>query len=177
MAYFKGNSLFPGTAFLADDLSRPWDANGLITPSIRNSDIIETASASLSYYMLQGAVCIHISVAVEFSTLPVTGISNDVFYIYAGAAIIPSTPLLTRLVLDVGPQLACAPGSYTATLDIVDVASNVYIEPTRQPAQGWMTIDGTQGGVSASELLITNSHAFIPHHTYNISGSLWYKLM
>ena len=173
-AFFKGNSSFPGTTFIVDEISRPWDIYGALTPSvISNQQFLKENNLSFTYYKLQNFIAMSVEGTIVPSTVPYSGSEDDTSFLYSGSFAFPEQQLST-LQFDVGSTLACARYEYQTTLDIIDERGEVFYRPSVDTRLGMMNINGI---TEPNKLTLSVATGIMPHHTYTLSGVIMYEAL
>tara|TARA_Y100001936_G_C15840049_1_gene541473 strand:- start:252 stop:776 length:525 start_codon:yes stop_codon:yes gene_type:complete len=170
-AYLKGNSLFPGASFVVDEISRPWNNEGVVQASFINMDDFKPESfCKLKYYRLKNIISLYIEALLIPNSLPYTGVENDTAYIYTGSFDFDDVNTAARFKLD--SRLSCAPFHYQTSLYAEDFKTGVFFELGRSYIMGFVHMNGL---IDSTELTLTVPSGFLPNHEYRISGTFIYE--
>lgn len=171
-AFLKGNSLFPGSSFVVDEISRSWNVHGSVVPTLlSNQQYILENNLVFDYYKFGTVAVLGVHGVIVPSTIPYFGVEGSTDYIYTGSFSFPDKQF-TTLKFDIGNVLACSRHEYQTTLDVTDERSEVFYDTSLDSRLGYMSMNGlTQPTVV--ELKVCSG--MLPHHRYNLSGVLYYE--
>tara|TARA_Y100000389_G_C17438402_1_gene506989 strand:- start:743 stop:1270 length:528 start_codon:yes stop_codon:yes gene_type:complete len=172
-AYLKGNSSFPGSTFIVDEVSRPWNTEGTATSTIiNNRNFTSGSSCTVQYYKLKKMVSLYISVLLKPSSLPYTGVENDTSYIYTGNFAFSNVNTTADIRID--PILSAAPYHFETSVNIDDYKTGVFFDTNLSAVMGMIHLNGI---LDPTLLRITIPTGMLPNHEYNICGTMIYECL
>lgn len=172
-AYLKGNSSFPGSSFIVDEVSRPWNIEGYFTPTIiNNTDFTSDSFCTVQYYKLRNIVSLYIDALLKPSSLPYTGVENDTSYIYTGD--FEFSQVNTSANIRLNSFLSAAPYHFETSVNVNDFKSGVFFDPSLSSIMGTLLLNGI---LDPTMLRITIPTGMLPNHEYNISGTFMYQCL
>jgi len=172
-AYLKGNSSFPGSTFIVDEISRPWNISGLAASTITNETYFTPDSyCTVQYYKLKNIVSLYIDALLKPSTLPYTGVENDTSYIYTGDFSFSSVNTVANIRLD--SVLSAAPYHFETSINTDDYRTGVFFDTNLSAVMGIIHINGI---IDPTMLHITIPTGMLPNHEYNICGTIIYECL
>lgn len=172
-AYLKGNSSFPGSTFIVDEVSRPWNIEGPATSTIiNNTDFTTDSSCTVQYYKLKNIVSLYIDAFLKPSSLPYTGVQNDTSYIYTGDFAFSNVNTSANIRLD--PILSATPYHFETSVNIVDFKTGVFFDTNLSAVMGMVHLNGI---IDPTMLCITIPTGMLPNHEYNICGTIIYECL
>lgn len=170
-AYLKGNSSFPGSTFVVDEISKSWNAHGVVDAIIINEqDFTPDSHCTIKYYKLKHIIFLHIDAVLKPSSLPYTGVQDDTSYIYTGDFTFSKVNTTANVRLT--PALASASYHFQNTLNIEDLKSGVFFDTNVSFIMGTVHINGI---IDSTEIVITAPTGMLPNHEYNVCGTLIYQ--
>lgn len=172
-AYLKGNSSFPGSTFIVDEISRPWNSEGSATSTIiNNTDFTSDSSCTVQYYKLKKIVSLYIGALLKPSSLSYTGVENDTSYIYTGDFVFSNVNTTANIRLD--PILSAAPYHFETSINTADYKTGVFFDTNLSAVMGMIHINGI---FDPTLLRITIPTGMLPNHEYNICGTIIYECL
>ncbi len=172
-AYMKGNSSFPGSTFIVDEVSRPWNIEGSVTSTIiNNTHFTSDSSCTVQYYKMKNIVSLYIDALLKPSSLPYTGVENDTSYIYTGDFSFSQVNTSANIRLD--PVLSAAPYHFETSVNINDFKSGVFFDPSLSSVMGTVHLNGI---LDPTMLRITIPTGMLPNHEYSICGTFIYQCL
>lgn len=171
-AYLKGNSLFPGNSFVVDEISRPWNIDGVVNTSFINvADFKPESQCKVYYYKLKNLVSLYIDAVLKPSSMPYTGVENDTTYIYTGDFNFDTVNTTARVRLE-NSRLSCAPFHFETSMNVEDFKTGVFFELGRSYILGFAHMNGL---LDSTELILTVPGGLLPNHEYRICGTFIYQ--
>jgi len=172
-AYLKGNSSFPGSTFIVDEVSRPWNTEGTATSIIiNNTDFTSDSFCTVQYYKLKNIVSLYVSARLKPSSLPYTGVENDTSYLYTGDFVFSNVNTTANIRLD--SILSAAPYHFETSINIDDYKTGVFFDTNLSAVMGMIHLNGV---IDPTMLRITIPTGMLPHHEYNICGTIIYECL
>lgn len=172
-AFLKGNSSFPGSSFVVDEISRPWNPDGAASAEIINRDDFTADSrCTVEYYRLKNIVSLHVDALLKPSSLPYTGVEDDTSYIYTGNFAFSEVSTTARVRLD--GRLAAAPYHYENSVSVEDFKTGVFFDTSLSPALGRVHVNGIE---DTTELVLTVPGGLLPNHEYRARGTIIYETL
>lgn len=172
-AYLKGNSSFPGSTFIVDEVSRPWNIEGVAHTSIvEHTSFTNESSCTVQYYKLKNIVSLYVDALLKPSTLSYTGVENDTSYIYTGD--FTFSTVRTAASVKLAPLLTAAPYHFETSVNIEDFKTGVFFEPSISVVMGTLHLNGI---LDPTVLVITIPSGMLPNHEYKICGTLIYQCL
>lgn len=169
-AFLKGNSIFPGSNFVVNDISKPWNSMGSVPVRFEDSSFGGSA-LRLDYYVLKRVAVLNLEGSVVISTAAYGLGEGDTSYLYEGDFKFPDK-LVTEARFDIGPALGASAYHFQNVLHVSARKMPVFFDVTETQFLGSVHIDGVR---SDHQVVITCPSGFLPHRVYNISGSLVYE--
>ena len=173
-AYLKGNSSFPGSTFIVDQVSRPWNVEGTATSTIINTDFLFNSDSfcTVQYYKLKHIVSLYIDVFLKPSSLPYTGVEDDTSYIYTGDFAFSKVNTSANIRLDA--ILSAGRYHFETSVNVDDYKSGVFFENSLSSIMGTVHLNGI---LDATMLCINIPTGLLPNHEYRICGTLMYECL
>lgn len=167
MAFRKGNSNFPGSSFVVDELSRVWNHSGVIAPQPTAPDLVKTNGLNVTYYKLLNMAIINVSGTIVPSTIPHTGVEDSTAYLYTGPNVLTNIP--TSVTFSLGSTIRSSSDVFTSSCDIRDSQSKLYFAPYQLTRDGFTQVHTDNNN---TYLQIFCPTGFLPHHNYALSSTI-----
>lgn len=172
-AYLKGNSSFPGSTFIVDEVSRPWNMEGTATSTIiNNTDFTSDSLCTVQYYKLKNIVSLYINALLKPNSLPYTGVENDTSYIYTGDFEFSNVNTEANIQLDA--ILSATPYHFETSINIDDYKTGVFFDTDLSSVMGMIHLNGI---LDPTRLRITIPTGMLPNHEYNVCGTIIYECL
>lgn len=172
-AYLKGNSFFPGSRFIVDEISRAWNLQGIAESTIINHTEFTTSSyCTVQYYKLKNIISLHVEAVLKPSSFPYTGIENDTSYIYTGDFVF--SRVNTTATVRLPSLLTSAPYHFERSVNIEDFKTGVFFETNISSVLGMIHLNGI---MDSTMLVITVPSGMLPNHEYKVCGTLIYECL
>eukprot|EP00965_Chrysotila_dentata_P128431 4246507-Pleurochrysis_carterae.AAC.1 len=173
-AFLKGNTLFPGSRFSVDDVTRPWDVHGTSQADTEsNADFFTNDTrVSVSYYKLKHIIVLSVHGTITPSTLPYYGTEGSTAYLYQSATNALPGRMRTQMHVDIDQYLSAAPFHFENALTVCDMKNAVFYNTSEDERPGTVHINGR---LHPTRLVLTVPTGLFPHHTYTVAGTLAYE--